>query len=303
MIFHEIYGCYYNAVARLIRLAIDGELTEEKIYTIASESAYGESFLTISEAIRSQEWQLIDANLQTPILNPPKMPLTVLEKRWLKTILTDKRAGLFSIPKQGLEDVEPLFTPEDIVHFDRYLDGDDYTSPDYIRIFRTALSAVKEHKKIRVSFVSGAGRKRSGIFLPTQIEYSDKEDKFRILCVGNREIRSINIGRILSCEKLEDCVSGGPQILKRKKERLVLELTDEKSALERAMMKFAHFKKEVERLDEHTYRVELEYDKEDETDVLIQVMSFGRFVKVLEPEAFKKNLCDRISRQLSILEW
>ena len=34
MLFHEIYGCYYNAVAEILRQAVDGELTEKSMQEI-----------------------------------------------------------------------------------------------------------------------------------------------------------------------------------------------------------------------------------------------------------------------------
>lgn len=95
MIFNEIYGCYYNAVAKMISLAVDGRLTESKMNEIASEYAFEESLLTIIPAIKKQEWQVIDHELETPIVNKPSMPMTTLEKRWLKTILLDPRIALF----------------------------------------------------------------------------------------------------------------------------------------------------------------------------------------------------------------
>ena len=54
MIFNEIYGCYYNAVAKMISLAVDGRLTESKMNEIASEYAFEESLLTIIPAIKKQ---------------------------------------------------------------------------------------------------------------------------------------------------------------------------------------------------------------------------------------------------------
>ena len=134
MIFNEIYGCYYNAVAKMISLAVDGRLTESKMNDIASEYAFEESLLTIIPALKNQDWQLIDHELETPIVNKPTMPMTTLEKRWLKTILLDPRIALFQIPMGELKDVEPLFEPGDIVYFDRYLDGDRYDDPSYIAV-------------------------------------------------------------------------------------------------------------------------------------------------------------------------
>ena len=93
----------------------------------------------------------------------------------------------------------------------------------------------------------------------------------------------------------------------RKKGRLkltcVFELTDERDVLERAMMKFAHYKKEVVRVDDNLYHVEMEYDVDDETDVLIQIMSFGRYIKILTPDRMKEELCKRIEKQLAMLNW
>ena len=303
MIFNEIYGCYYNAVAKMISLAVDGRLTESKMNEIASEYAFEESLLTIIPAIKKQEWQVIDHELETPIVNKPSMPMTTLEKRWLKTILLDPRIALFQIPMGELKDVEPLFEPEDIVYFDRYLDGDRYDQPSYIANFFIIQQAIKEHKKVRIEFWNNRNQERTHLLEPIKIEYSDKEDKFRVLCAGRWDIRTINMGRIIQCTRLEETFPEELCLQTRKRDTLIFELTDERNALERVMMKFAHYKKEVERIDENLYRVQMEYDVDDETDVLIQMMSFGSYVKILAPGKMKEELCIRISKQLRMLEW
>lgn len=298
MIFNEIYGCYYNAVAKIISLAIDGALTEKEMRQVAASLAFDESMLSIVPAIRKQEWQLIDENFNTPIKEKPSMPLTTLEKRWLKTILLDSRISLFQIPTEELEDVEPLFCPEDVVYFDRYLDGDKYTDTTYITNFRIIMQAIRERRKVKVWYCSRKNKEWIGTFLPVKMEYSDKEDKFRILAAGSREIKTVNMGRILKCELLKETFSEDAQLPIRSRETLVFDLTDTRNTLERAMMKFAHYKKQVERTGENTYRVELEYDRDDETDVVIQIMTFGSCVNVISPETVRKELSDRISKQL-----
>ena len=303
MIFNEIYGCYYNAVAKMISLAVDGRLTESKMNEIASEYAFEESLLTIIPAIKKQEWQVIDHELETPIVNKPSMPMTTLEKRWLKTILLDPRIALFQIPMGELKDVEPLFEPGDIVYFDRYLDGDRYDQPSYIANFFIIQQAIKEHKKVRIKFWNNRNQERTHLFEPIKIEYSDKEDKFRVLCAGRWDIRTVNMGRIIQCTRLEETFPEELCLQTRKRDTLIFELTDERNALERVMMKFAHYKKEVERIDENLYRVQMEYDVDDETDVLIQMMSFGSYVKILAPDKMKEEFCIRISKQLRMLEW
>ncbi len=303
MIFNEIYGCYYNAVAKMISLAVDGRLTESKMNEIASEYAFEESLLTIIPALKNQDWQLIDHDFETPIENKPTMPMTTLEKRWLKTILLDPRIALFQIPMGELKDVEPLFEPGDIVYFDRYLDGDRYDHPSYIANFYIIQQAIKEHKKVRIKFWNNKNQERTHLLEPIKIEYSDKEDKFRILCAGRWDIRTINMGRVIQCTRLEETFPEELCLQTRKRDTLVFEISDERNALERVMMKFAHYKKEVERLNENLYRVQMEYDVDDETDVLIQMMSFGSYVKILSPAKMKDELCKRISKQLEMLNW
>jgi len=303
MIFNEIYGCYYNAVAKMISLAVDGRLTESKMTEIANEYAFEESMLSIIPALKNQDWQLIDHELNTPILNKPSMPMTELERRWLKTIMLDPRMVLFQIPLGELNDVEPSFLPDDIVYFDRYLDGDRYDHPSYIANFYIIQQAIKEHKRVKIKFWNNKNRERVHVYEPIKIEYSDKEDKFRVLCAGRWDIRTINMGRIIECTRLDETFPEEVCLQTREKDAVVFELTDERNALERAMMKFAHHKKEVEKIDGNKYLVHMEYDVDDETDMLIQLMSFGSYLKIVSPDKMREELCKRIEKQLEMLEW
>lgn len=303
MVFNEVYSCYYNAVAKMLSLAVDGRLTTAKMNEIVLENAFEESALTIIPALQKQEWQLLTSENETPIIYKPQMPMTNLERRWLKTILLDPRIALFDIPTGDLKDVEPLFSREDIVYFDRYLDGDPFDDPYYIANFHKITQAIKNKQVIMVRFISGKGRERLHKLEPIKLEYSDKEDKFRVLCAGRSDIRTINLGRIIKCTVLEATFPKETILNSRNKERLTFVLTDERNALERAMMQFAHFKKEVEKIGENRYQVEMEYDIYDETDVVIQIMSFGRYVKVIGPDRIKQDICKRLKKQMKMLQW
>ena len=96
MLFHEIYGNYYNAVAAILAEAVKGELTEKRMNEIVSEKAFAESFLTVIPSLKNGKWQLIDEDLTTPLEHKPSMPLTVLQKRWLKAISLDPRIKLIA---------------------------------------------------------------------------------------------------------------------------------------------------------------------------------------------------------------
>ena len=68
-------------------------------------------------------------------------------------------------------------------------------------------------------------------------------------------------------------------------------------------MKFSHYKKEIEKTGDDSYRIILKYDRDEETDVLIQLMSFGSYISVISPLKIKKEICSRLKRQVELFEW
>jgi predicted DNA-binding transcriptional regulator YafY len=134
--------------------------------------------------------------------------------------------------------------------------------------------------------------------VPQRLEYSGKDDKFRLLTGNNRTALSINVARITGCEALEVCTWA--QVRTMRRQTLVLELVDERNALERVMLHFSHLEKETERIGENRYRLTLRYEQEDETELLIRVLSFGPALKVISPSKFRKRVKDRIERQMGL---
>lgn len=101
MLFSEVYGAYYNAISSLIACAVEGALTRETMESIVREKGFEESILTIPEALENQSWPLIRGDYTTPLEHKPTMPLTTLQKRWLKSLLADPRIRLsMNITKQ-----------------------------------------------------------------------------------------------------------------------------------------------------------------------------------------------------------
>lgn len=300
MLFSEVYGTYYNVLAELLGKAVDGELTNETLDRIVREKGFEESVLTIPEALTGGVWPLVKADFTTPMAHKPTMPLTVLQKRWLKALLGDPRIKLFDPPTDGLEDVEPLYPPDTFVYYDRYNDGDPFEDPGYIKRFRCILSAIRHKRWLRIQFEGHNGIPHYWRCVPYKLEYSPKDDKFRLISANKRESLSINLGRIQQCFMLAPCEEEEYRPKPMKKRILVLELTDDRNALERAMLHFSHLEKETERIDETRYRVTLFYEKEDETELLIRVLSFGPVLKVIFPDDFIKKLMERLEKQKNL---
>ena len=298
MIFSEIYGSYFNAVAQILETAVNGNLTQKDITDIVLDKAFGESIINLPAKIKSSNWGLLTDDLKTSIKNVPKMPLTTLQKRWLKAIMYDPRIKLFGIDMSGLDDVEPLYSQETFVYFDRYSDGDPYTDETYIKNFQTVLKALKEHRQVNIRFVSQHGVEHEKQITPYRLEYSPQDDKFRLLSKTSDRVWIINMARVTECSIGRKIKEVDMQIPVRKRE-IVIELTDERNALERAMFHFSHLEKKTERIDDNRYRITLWYDKDDETEILIRILSFGPMIRVIGPNDFVKLIKDRLKKQKS----
>ena len=297
MIFSEIYSSYYNAVSHIIREALQNPVNAEKIREIILKYAFAESVLPIEQALKNQDWQLILPDGRTPLKNIPEIPLTLPQKRWMKAVSLDKRVKLFDVNMSFLDDIEPLFTQEDYYIFDRYSDGDD---EKYISNFRMILSAVHDRKPLDITVKNRKNHEVAFMVMPEKLEYSEKDDKFRLLTSGSCAASVINLGRIVSCSFHEGEFK--TEKGKRNSDRLcslTLELVNERNALERVMLHFSHFEKTAEKLDEKHYRLTIRYAQSDETEILIRVLSFGPLVRVTAPERFIKMIQKRLKRQKS----
>lgn len=91
MIFSELYSAYYNTVAAIISGILDGEHSEKELQKIVADRAFGESVLTIMPSLKNEKWQLVHPDMSTSFEHKPTMPLTTLQKQWLKAISLDPR--------------------------------------------------------------------------------------------------------------------------------------------------------------------------------------------------------------------
>ncbi len=296
MLFSELYSSYYNAVAEILRCAVSSELTEQRLKEIVAEKAFGESAVAIPAALKNEKWQLL-TNYKTPLKKAPQMPLTTVEKRWLKAIASDPRVKLFDADFGFLDGVEPLFTSDMLCYYDRYADGDDFQDENYIAVFRTILKASREKRALRLRVRDRRGKVQTFNVMPEYLEYSEKDDKFRLITSGCHFKHTVNLSNIIDCapyigDGLKHTVA--PEI---RKVGVEFDLFDGRKTLERAMLHFAHFEKTVKKNSGNRYSVQLFYDPNDETELLIRILSFGPFIKVTAPDSFVMLIKERLIKQ------
>jgi len=298
MIFNEIYSAYYNAVAKIITAVLNGVTSEQELNKIVSDNAFGESMLTVLPSLKSEKWQLVKADMSTPIVHTPTMPLTLMQKQWLKAISLDPRLKLFGVELKGLEDVEPLFTSEDYYIYDKYGDGDPYEDEKYIEHFRTILYALKHKQNLKIEMPNRKGNTVYVRCMPKRLEYSEKDDKFRLVTAGCRFVSMVNLARITKCHLYNGDTVIDPAPYEERLETVTLRVSEERNTLERCLLHFAHFEKRAERVDDH-YLLHVKFHKDDEPEMVIRILSFGPTVEVLAPDNFKNLIINKLKSQKS----
>lgn len=255
---------------------------------------------------RIESWLLLTKDFKTPLQHKPTMPLTLLQKRWLKALLLDERVRLFftdvelAEEEKALQEVEPLYRPEQFVFFDRFVDGDDYKNVRYRENFQQIMQAIKQHVAIDASYRTNKDNVIVWTNLvPMTLEYSAKDDKFRLQGMAGARHVTLNLGKIITVELGEPLEKEPPQHAALQ-EKLLLELVDERHTMMRALMHFSDLAKETEKLDDTHYLLTVFYDKSDETEMVYRVLSFGPTIKVREPEGFVELVKDRLMEQMGV---
>ena len=297
MIFSELYSAYYNAIASIIAEVIEGEHSEKELQKVVAERAFGESVLTIMPSFKSEKWQLVHPDMTTALEHKPTMPLTTLQKQWLKAITLDPRIKLFGVEIPGLEDVEPLFTQEDYHVYDKYSDGDPFEDEEYIRQFRVILEAMRKGTQIKFEMTNRFGKPMFIRCHPVRLEYSEKDDKFRLVTAGWRSVSTVNLAKIRACVHYTGEKPLDNEVREKLYDIITLKVTDERNALERVMLHFAHFEKQAEKLDKNTYLLKIKYAHDDEPEMVIRILSFGPLVEVIGSENFKKLVIEKLKKQ------
>jgi len=313
MLFSEVYGTYYNTMAKILEKALNEQLTADGLYSCIMENAYSESVVPITDAIEKERWQFLKFNREKNQLSPvvknnPEMPLTNLQLQYLKALLHDKRIRLFDLDfdyfEKQLADVEPLWQPGDYDVFDKYDDGDDFEDASYKKRFRMILDAKQNNLTLDFTLRNRHGKEFKVTGIPEKIEYSEKDDKFRVMLAGHTQTHTINLGRIVALKYADiPQKQAYSDAWDADRDTIVLELTDERNALERVSLHFANLKKKTTKIGDNKYRIELEFSRDDETEMVIRLLQFGPVIKVLEPIYIVGEIQKRLGIQLRLIKY
>ena len=316
-LFSETYSCYYQIMQSILTNQSAFTLTE--LQTGISEHGYEESLLYLIPKLKNREWDLFqqkDGIYLSKISKDFYVPLTLLQKSYIKTILQDERIQLFFDADELkhlqdiFADIPVLWSPGDFYYYDRFSNRDDYENADYQRHFRTLVTAISHKQYVDISYESKTNQRVHHHYLPCRLEYSIKNDKFRLLGIeqsarNHNRIEILNLNRMNEVTLLPAFVKKLPDINKRiranyYKEPVRLLIHTERNTLERAMLQFANYEKNTKKIDAHTYECLIYYNKRNETELLIEVLSFGPMIEVLGNESFLQQVKQRLQKQKAL---
>jgi hypothetical protein len=337
-LFHEIYNRYMLVIIEMLQKSQSPEgLTRSEMSRIIAGKGFFYDNIQFEDAItgqskRSERNREVMDNVHlftqrdgvyvTPFAEAGKRILpTILEKRWLKTVLADERARLFVSPAllaeldRWLKEVLPLYDIADVLLKNCRTNGDPYQDAAYIERFRTILSAVQQRSQVRILNVTFDGRRVESRFTPYRLEYSLKDDVFRV-CGGVADeagddgvkLISMRLSRIEEVEPLELLDSGaeasGDRFLelaerRRSQEKVLLEIANSRNGFERFLHFFSNYSR-MARYQERTGKliVELDYYDFDESELIISILAMGPIVKVIGPERLRMKVIERLHRQV-----
>ncbi len=332
-LFHECKNRYFRLVFHILSLAKDG-LSKEQVIKLIDDGEYdekviGKDFKTFQGLLLNEYDDQDNFNLLKekeglfyPIINHSmnqNIPgrFTIVEKQWIKRLIEEPMVKvllgdtLVLKLEEALDDVNRI---GNIDMIERTYKANNDVSIDYLKFhddFHKILQGIVENKPIRYSNVDKWGnRYENKLSLPIRIEYSLKDDKFRISMYSLEENRPIMVN-LHTIEQVELVHDMKPNIDKEEvlkllkenkyaKEPIVLEVTDERAAMERCFMCFSGFERTSRTLGDNKYEIKLNYYTFEEDDVIRKLIALGPFVKVISPQRVIDVVVSKIMKAMKL---
>lgn len=328
-LFDKLYCCYYQAVRQVLEESACTPVSKKRMEEICETAAFRESALSILPQLTDRDgaWSCLLSKTEDSLFSSAlgdkalKAPLSCLQKAWIASICQDPRFLLFFTEEERdfiKADIPALYQEEDFYYYDRFQNGDPYSSAMYRKHFRTVLTGLSEKQLLKLSY-KGKNQLLTDLkVLPVRLQYSPKDDKFRLLCIRLRKGRkglpyTLNMGKILACSLAGTCQTDvdrdsapeppftSPSLAvfsQKAAEPAVIEIDGRRNSLERCMLKFADYEKHTVYDEERAvYTCSIYYDIQDETELLIDLLSFGPVIRVLGPDRLVQEIRERVNRQ------
>lgn len=346
-IFNEIFGVYYYIIAEVILCCCSNsdsnKLSNEKINNIVKKvrrwySSRGgnqtsrlsldeitwlfenDAFVKKSKANGKEQIEFkYQCDLDTEFYKDV-LPLTTLEIRWIKTILSDERIVCFFSERQldfikvYMDTEYPEITPlpvNNLVNFDKHIPIDSIEKLAEQSLITTLIKAINQKMLVDITYVTRYGKEIVGEFKPIVIEFSKRNNKFQAQmqsCENNR-FYSINLSQIISLTIVPDEFEYFETLQNYEKHRELnersvdIQFYDVRNTADRILTEFSPWKKYCE-YDRETkiYTLHLFYQKDEELDLVVRLMGYGGNIHFVNKEhSIAREILRRYEKQRSII--
>lgn len=264
------------------------------------------------------------------------LPITKIECRWLLTVLNSPLAKLFIRDEQIVQLKEGLrsvpfyiseFPMEQINYFDRYnKEICEQQSQNEKAVAKSRYSkmenyflekiyqAMMSETKVGITYKNWKGEEKFTICAPACLEYSRRDDIFRIWHVDSEEekIQKINVNRIRKIENqtiqkysLQNEQQKILKIQDKTMKKIEIEFYEGTRNLpDRILTEFSVWRKKCTYdMKTRKYRMTLYYPELDEKEILIRLLSYGAYIKMIESEDgyIYNEIKQRIEKQKQLL--
>ena len=315
IVFNEVFSTYYRVLREILN---SQPMNNHELQNLIKVHCSDESNLFILDNLENCSFlEEINGKWQSKLEGKIEQPFTYLEKSWLKAIISDPKIKLFAdeyeinILDSMLGDVEPLFDWSFFHYFDQNSEKIDFSSEEFINKFRLLKKAIEDEKSVILDYTNIWNENYVEEAIPLKIEYSLKNDKFRLLSVrfrnGKKELKAYNINQINKIVEIKDysdkSINRNPYADEYCEEPVTLIVHNIRGAVMRFMIEFSTYKKE-NLFDEETGEctTTFYYHTEEKHEVINKILSFGVSVKVLSPSSVIEELKARINKQTKLLK-
>ena len=323
--FYRLYSEYYKIAIKIVK-AINNEqiTTQEELMSYISNfkvlngktskksEEYQKYFLDATAGLFKVKNKNNSPKVYTPFKNIPDdfmFPLTTIELSFLKTMLNDDKCKLIlgesynllkaELNKNEYSEIYPYFNKENFSIFDQYINGDDFENQNYRKNFKLIVDAFKEKEALYFEYIED-GILKTKVSIPEKIEYSQKEDRFKVII--NSKNRPLDIQNIRFCKYSDKQLS--PE---KKKEMLTCTIAidipeDKKYILNRLFREFSPFERDCEQIDDTGHVLSFKFEKGDYKEIAYRLLQFGPYIYCEEPECVRERIIEKVNMQYDLLE-
>lgn len=312
-LFNDYKNRYYRCIQNIINQIYNGEKYDKKDIRKILHNAYlEEESILVNELVNKNFFKFEDDIVKLRIDYNIPIRLNDLELAYLKMFVEDDEFNkvlndeILEKLKKNLNDVQSLdynkfWKRENI---DKY--GDSLKNNEIRNNILILEEAILNNKYIKYS-----SKNRNGdifenkIAYPYKIEYSIKNNKYRLIIFFDNRAIKINIDSITNIKILEE-----RDVLEKEKiqiqdfiknrknigEPLVLKIEDNNNTLDRCFNLFSAYDKKYYYDTDNNLILNIYYHNFDEAEIVRDILSLGKSVIVLEPKKIRNKVVERILR-------